>query len=272
MNALIDKLHVAARRYCVDRHHYWTDRYAEIVKAGRDRDGSHYTDDALRIFPRYNVLSAILEDIERFVPQDFSTLEEATQLISMVGHTAESIFTKAPNGPIEEETMNEERNAFVHFIQTLSEEALSKVDPLPYRRVLKTSESRQVWMRLKTAWGIQNGYWYPLADCSVDSVNAFQDKYLREEVGPDRLRTLLAERGITKVWELREYGVEYEMELAAFDPYYNGVEGYWCSDDMDWIIYASHESSITIGGWLLGEVKQVWPNCEERIWTTPFFD
>ena len=61
------------------------------------------------------------------------------------------------------------------------------------------------------------------------------------------------------------------MELADFSPYYNGAEGYWCSQDMDWIVYASHESSITIGGWLLDEVERVWPNWKERIWTTPFF-
>lgn len=272
MNTLIEKLHTAARRYCIDRYHYWSEMYTEMVKTGRDRDDSNYTDNALRVFPRYNVLNAILVEIEGFTPQDFSILEEATKLIGTVGRTAEDVFTKDPSSPIAEKAMDEEREAFVHFIQTLSEEELGDVEPLPYRRTLKTSESRQIWTELMKAWDIQDSYWYPLSDCSIDNVNAFQDKYLREEVGPETVRTLLAEHGIIRVWELREHGPEYEMELTAFDPYYNGAEGYWCSENMDWIIYVSHESSITIGGWLLGKVKKVWPNWKDRIWTTPFFN
>ena len=50
----------------------------------------------------------------------------------------------------------------------------------------------------------------------------------------------------------------------------NFSEGYWCDGAFDWIIYASHESSITIGGWLLPEIKKVWSNWKEGLWTTPF--
>jgi hypothetical protein len=271
MSILIEKLHAAARRYCIDKHHYWTERYDKIVKAGQDRDGSTYTNDALDVFPRYNVLKAILVEIERFTPQDFSTLEEAKELITTTCYLAEDMFTKAPNSPIAEKAMEEERKAFVYFIQTLSEEELDKVELLSYRRVIQTSEKQQIWAELKKAWDIQDSYWYPLSESSPDNVVAFQDKYLLEEVGAVTLRTLFMKHGITRVWELREYGPEYEMELTDFSPYYNGAEGYWCSQNMDWIIYASHESSITIGGWLLDEVKRVWPNWKERIWTTPFF-
>jgi hypothetical protein len=62
------------------------------------------------------------------------------------------------------------------------------------------------------------------------------------------------------------------MEISAFEPYYNGAEGFWCNNNFDWVIYASHESSITVGGWLLAEIKNVWPNWKERVWTTPFFE
>ncbi|MCD6052439.1 MAG: hypothetical protein K0Q55_3857, partial [Verrucomicrobia bacterium] len=44
-------------------------------------------------------------------------------------------------------------------------------------------------------------------------------------------------------------------------------------EQFDWIIYASHESSVTIGGeWLLPAIKSAWPNWQNRIWTTPFFE
>ena len=38
-----------------------------------------------------------------------------------------------------------------------------------------------------------------------------------------------------------------------------------------WIIYASHESSVTVGGWLLEEMQAIWPSWQERTWTSPFF-
>lgn len=91
-------------------------------------------------------------------------------------------------------------------------------------------------------------------------------------VTPDRLGVLLAERNVTRVWELREYGPEYELDAAVFEPAYNGAEGFWTSPTHDWIIYASHEASITVGGWMLAEVKRIWPEWERHIWTTPFFE
>jgi hypothetical protein len=53
MDTLIEKLHTAARRYCIDRYQYWVEGYSEVVKEGRDRDrNNNYTDEALRVFPR----------------------------------------------------------------------------------------------------------------------------------------------------------------------------------------------------------------------------
>ena len=70
------------------------------------------------------------------------------------------------------------------------------------------------------------------------------------------------------MWELREYGAEYECDVALFEPIYNGAEGYWSSPSLDWIVYASHESSITIGGWLAEDVKERWHTWRDHPWGT----
>src|SRR5207302_5010472 len=129
-----------------------------------------------------------------------------------------------------------------------------------YRRVLSSTERKEAWSKLGTLWGIkQTDYWYPLDHYEADNVEAFQAPYFDKEVGSEKLRAILQNHGVERVLELREYGPEYELELSAFEPYYNGAEGYWCSEQMDWILYASHESSITIGGeWLLRRVKDIW--------------
>src|SRR5688572_18208473 len=147
-----------------------------------------------------------------------------------------------------------------------------QLDAVPYRRILSTEESESIWRQLSSRWGIEDNYWYPLTGIEPDAVEAFQDVHFDKQIGTKKLRSILASRKVGIVWEIREDDNNYEPELSVFDPYYNGAEGYWCDSTFEWIIYASHESSITIGGWLLPEVQKAWPNWKDHVWTTPFFD
>lgn len=273
----VEAIHTLARRYLMERYGRWSEVYSKLAAQGENRagDGYNYTDEALDIFPRYQVLSAILVEVERLVPADFGTLEEAREILCIAGRTAESIFTKSPHSAIQSRAMEEEREAFCRYVLGVDQHELLGVEPLFYRRVLTPKESGEILGRLKDEWGVGRWYWYPLTDSKRGDVLAVQDKYFYEELGVERLRSILAGRGLTKVWELREVESEpeYEIELSAFEPYYSGAEGYWCYERMDWVIYASHESSITLGGsWLVEEVKKVWKNWRERVWTSPFFD
>jgi hypothetical protein len=261
----------------MDRYSHWANAYSELVAQGKERksDGYHYTDEALNTFPRYQVLNAILIDIERLRPEQFKSVKEAEELIGLAGRTAESLFTKSPHSEIQMKAMAEEREAFCDYLSGVSEDTLENVPPLFYRRVLSQDESSAIWAEVKSRWGIKDKwYWYPLIEGAREDVIAVQDKYFHEEVGIKNLREILS-RHDARVWELREGKgePEYEMELSIFDPAYNGLEGYWSSEGMDWLIYASHESSITFGGkWLIGEIKRVWPNWMKRIWESPCFE
>ena len=69
--------------------------------------------------------------------------------------------------------------------------------------------------------------------------------------------------GAARLWELREGRFGYEIDLPDAEFHYTGDEGFWTSVDMEWMIYASHESSITFGGlFLANEVTSRWPECE----------
>jgi hypothetical protein len=266
----IENLHTAVRRYCMDNHFYWSKKYSEMNTGGAGRSG--YTDEHLMTFPRYNVLNAILIEVERYRPEDFKTFEEAKHFICLIANEAQSVSTKPPNGNIQQKAMDEERDKLCKFINQLTEEDLSSVEPLFYRRVLSNDERQKIWSELKSKWKISDHYWYPLSLEKPESVEAFQDSYFEREVGVGKLREILINHGVENVWEIREDEIDFELELSIFEPYYNGAEGFWCDSKFDWIIYASHESSITIGGWLLAEIKNVWSNWEKRIWTTPFFN
>jgi len=129
-----------------------------------------------------------------------------------------------------------------------------------------------VLAKVRERWRIDDGYWYPLSGERPDTVEAFQDTCFARGVPLTALRGMLRGRGIERVWELREYDEEYELATEWFEPVYNGAEGYWTSESLDWIVYASHESSVSVGGWMLDEVKNLWPEWRNHIWTSPFFE
>lgn len=269
---LVKSLHTAIRRYCLDNSFYWSKRYSELLSTERSRAEYSYSNEALYTFPRYNVLNAVLFEIERFRPEEFKSLEDAKGAFKIVASEAQSIFTKPPNEEIAEKAMLEEREKLCKYIDGQNEQDLSSVEPLFYRRTLSDEESKSVRKKLTSRWELPENYWYPLTIEKPENVEAFQDAYFEKEIGAEKLQKILSEHKVEKIYEIREDGLDYEFELSVFEPYYNGAEGFWCDTNYDWIIYASHESSITIGGWLLNEVKTTWINWEERIWTTPFFD
>jgi len=93
--------------------------------------------------------------------------------------------------------------------------------------------------------------------------------------GPVLLRDALNRRGISRVFEVHELGrhePDYEIELAIFDPAYRwGGEQYCTAAGVDWVVCATHESSITIGGnWLTKMFKEKWPECAQRTYLEPY--
>ena len=64
----------------------------------------------------------------------------------------------------------------------------------------------------------------------------------------EALRAALRGLNVSRLYQLREFGQCHEMDVAdaIFD--YDGEEGWWTSGDLSWMVYVSHESSITFGG------------------------
>jgi len=134
---------------------------------------------------------------------------------------------------------------------------------------IRGDQREQLWQRLADTWTVGAGYWHPLAEGPRRDVLAFQAPDFHQAlVAEGRLHTILAGRGVERVFELREGGSAYQIELSDLDPAYTGDEGFWCSDVVDWLLYASYEGSLTVGGkWLISEVKAARPEWERHVWT-----
>ncbi len=186
MSPGVERLHVAARRYCADRFRVWAERYQRLADTGGDRLGQDYTPEAYRIFPRYQVLDAIRTDLERLTGTDVGSVDDARELFALAGLTAENALTTYDD-PEAQSAVREEREEFARFVREIPATALSAVKPLPFTRVLPHEEAEQVWDSVQRAWGLRRRqYWYPLAETERVDLVAFQAPHLQRAVTAER--------------------------------------------------------------------------------------
>lgn len=182
---------------------------------------------------------------------------------------AHSVMTDSPPGSIEIAAMDEERHALEAFIRSISPTELSAVEALPYRRVLSADERHQAEQAIRREWGVEDGNWYPLDEARRSDVIAFESADLHREFGAQRLRSVLRGIGAGRVLEVPEFNEHpaFEQDLEASDFCYTGAEGYWFDASLEWIVYASHEESVTLGGVRLIEcVQERWPTWQRHLW------
>jgi hypothetical protein len=128
----------------------------------------------------------------------------------------------------------------------------------------------ELWESLKKTWQV-DGYWEPLAQVSLEQEVLVMDANAYEAaVAPAALQEKLRVMGVNRVFELREHEAEPSHLLAVelFDPYYSLAEGFWFTSDLDWLLYASHEGSVTAGGTkIISAIEEIWPDCRKHPWS-----
>jgi hypothetical protein len=275
-------LHTAARRYCQDRFHEWMESYKELQLKEKwkvenlFKPGWDYSEEAFGVFPRYRIDKAIRIEVERLAPESSNSLEELRSQLISACDIAEGRLRSELKNEIARKALREESEDYKTYIRILNEGDLLSVAPLPFRRVLADKECKELWSQLKMTWDIGEGYWFPLREGQAPpNVLAFHVDYFKAINGFAILRNVLGQRGISRVFELHEFGPDepdYEIELSIFEPAYRwGGEQYCTATGVDWVVYASHESSITLGGdWLVEVLKERWPGCVDRTYGGPY--
>jgi hypothetical protein len=224
------------------------------------------------------VFGAILFEIERVLPEEFFNVETLRSFLRKIGKVASDLekysvsFRWDPDQAAEEQ---EERHLFEMYIESLSAAGLETIAPLPYRHVLADQQAHEAWELMRREWGHLADYYYEweieegahLKDATNSSVIRFGACDFVEHVPLISLHDALRERGILRLFELTKSRMElYEIDVDMFVPRSAGVEMYWTSGGLDWIMYGSDDGILTIGGeWLIESVKQVWPHWEEGL-------
>ena len=126
--------------------------------------------------------------------------------------------------------------------------------------------------KLKVIWDIAEHYWYPLASCKRDDLIAFDSRYINNSEKIKYIKGILIDNGVEKLFEYIEDGVAYEIDsIASYefwnsDDYFWNNEGFWFDDSMKWIIYISHEETITFGGdMFISKMKKEWNDWNKNL-------
>lgn len=265
-------LHVAARRHLMTRYDELVQAYNCLPNQARAADGYHYLPEAYEIFPRYNVVEAILVEVERMDPDRLPELEDVGRLLTRAALTAQSPFTQESGNQVENRAIADERELFHATVlrwlsDGLSDGLTSTVQPLPYRRVLTDAEATERRAALERIWGLIGKSWHPMITRDIPPGSLI----VREEAfwdgpGMEHVHAALREAGTRRVTELREYGAEYQLDLAWFAPRYNGAEGVWSDDGLTWIVFASHEGTVAFGGDLAQMLTSTWDDLNDWRW------
>lgn len=273
-------LHTAARRYCEERFSEWFQLYEDLQRKenwqvqNRLKPGWDYSQEAYRTFPRYRVAKNTRIEIERLRVDSRISLPEMRKLIIAASAKAENELKTELKNEVAHTVIREEAEDFRVYVEALTVIDLAQVEALPYRRVLSKEGSERFWNGLRKTWSIADDNWFPLKEGAMPpNVLAFHTDYFERINGQHILRDALERRGVTTVLLLHEFGdPEYEVELAVFEPgYRDGGEQYSTSERADWIVYASHESSITIGGdWLVDVFRGLHPECIGVTYKGPY--
>ncbi|MHA6484111.1 hypothetical protein ACX1C1_19640 [Paenibacillus sp. strain BS8-2] len=135
-----------------------------------------------------------------------------------------------------------------------------------YLRDLSELETLSFHAALETEWGVTNNYWYPLRPINRTDVISFNAEEFERKFGFNTLREVINEMEIFEIKEWRDLGKQINMDF--FKTQYDGEgEGYWFPKDLKWIIYCSHENSISIGGEeIVKSIKSKWKEWEDYIW------
>lgn len=140
---------------------------------------------------------------------------------------------------------------FIKFVNELSVNELLEVAPISFERRLKEDESKRLENILKDtfdfgSWKDENYYWEPLSKTQnkIRTIHFEDDLFKQEDIQKiiDILKSISGDR----IYLLTEENINYEVETSSFD--IDWIESAYSDLTTSWLIYISHEGTITFAG------------------------
>lgn len=213
------------RRLQGDRDEYWKARFAEEMD--------------------YKLSSLIDRDFD-----DFGQLRDA--VLELVPVRMLYVLVQERSGEVLGYVRDAEAE-FRAYLAQIPEDIV--VRERPYYRVILGTERDAIGYAILEKWDYSAAYWYPLAG-ALDESKLYLDAEILEPY-MDRLLELL---GLPEE-RVYEYGESWYVgeHCAEVDDVYGycGNEAVYVPKDLSWIIYFSHEGTVTFGGDIVPAVKEL---------------
>lgn len=162
--------------------------------------------------------------------------DERTKVFDKVGHLkmAEAI-----------------RSQFIQFLNGLDIDELPDVSPIPFERRLIVEESKTLESSLKDkfdfgSWKDENYYWEPLSKTKTKIPFVYFEDYLFKAEEVQKIIDILKSMSGDRIFLLTDENINYEVETSSFN--IDWIESAYCNFETDWLIYISHEGTITFSG------------------------
>lgn len=122
--------------------------------------------------------------------------------------------------------------------------------------------------KLVEKWGAE-GLWTPLnGEKATESIDYFEYDEFQSAFGIEKLKEIIEEIESEPIHEISEIHEDKLVRITEIDEY-AGIEMFYTNNNADWVIYLSHENTITIAGKeLLDTLKKRWSNYSDynRPW------
>jgi hypothetical protein len=222
----------------------------------------------------------IADEVERYVPEDFRSPEEAKATITSCAHLARrehlEVHDRLAPAAVEDAEL-----AFCTYVEVLDDRELISAQPIPYRRRLGDDEVREVERPLWQRWGVVRGVWYPDfpegSDAEypegVEVYGRHRGWWLEPSVDVSTLGPLFSQLSGGRYFELYRGMNERSREIESLDFFFDGANDgvYYLPRDGSWLAHLNADSVLAVAGpELLALIHDRLPEWKEGIyWPRP---
>jgi len=260
-----EKIITLAQMYCRENYSFWIGKYQKELTG--DDYPRKYTDRDYDTFPRYQTLNAIGKGVALLVGRKFKTFDICVKFI-LDAADFKDVYAKNLINPIGNLAIEDEKRKYREYILSISENDLenAEVKKITYERRLGKHESEKIRKSLSEKWGYCK-YWHPLIDGEIPANVLFvMTKYVSTYEGS--IIDIIKKISLEKYYEISEFGDDYKYSKENFNlPLYGWFGEIICCDDtFEWVVYESHEGTISFGGdKLVREIKELLKKYEVKF-------
>lgn len=143
------------------------------------------------------------------------------------------------------------KSDFIKFVNQLNLNELSEINSISFERRLSNEESTALENVLKEkfdfgSWKDENYYWEPLCKTrnKLPTIYFEEDLFKFEKL--QKIIEIVQSFSGERIYLLTEEKINYEVETSSLN--FDWIESAYCNFDSSWMIYISHEGTITFAG------------------------